>query len=173
MNDELKTGLWTQFGATIDTLDNALRDCPQELWEEPVWPATQVPERPRVWYVVYHALFWLDCYLTGTEEGFLPPAPFTLIEQDDLGPIPEKPYTKAELKAYLDECRKRCKATIDALTDEAAARRCQFGWGECSFFELLIYNIRHTQEHASQILLMLGQRGVSVQDYVTQAKDRI
>ncbi len=169
MNIDFKTIIWQQFGATIDTLDNALRDCPQELWRDPVWPS-QIPERSQVWYVVYHALFWLDLYLTGAEEGFVPPAPFTLIEQDDYSPIPERPFTKAELKAYLDECRKRCRATIEALTDEAAERRCRFSWGECSFAELLLYNMRHTQEHASQLLLMLGQKGVAVQDYVTQVR---
>ncbi len=169
MNSDWRTSIWQQFGATIDTLDNALRDCPEKLWRDPVWPS-QIPERSQVWYVVYHALFWLDLYLTGAEEGFVPPAPFTLIEQDDFGPIPERPYTKAELKAYLDDCRRKCKATIEALTEEVAARRCQFGWGECSFAELLLYNMRHVQEHASQLLLMLGQRGVPVQDYVTQVR---
>jgi DinB family protein len=171
MESNLKTSLWRQFGATIDTLDNALHACPDELWQDPMWPATQVPERPQVWYVVYHALFWLDLYLTGAEEGFVPPAPFTLIEQDDTGPIPERPYTKAELQGYLNDCRKRCKATIEALTDEKAQQHCRFGWGECSFLELLMYNMRHTQEHASQLNLHLGNKGVSVQDYVTQTRN--
>jgi len=34
--------------------------------------------------------------------------------------------------------------------------------------ELLIYNMRHVQEHASQLSLLLGQQGISVSDYVTQ-----
>ncbi len=171
MNIDFKTIIWQQFGATIDTLANALRDCPDEVWRDRLWDnPSQRPERSQFWYLAYHALFWLDLYLTGAEEGFAPPAPFTLIEQDDDGPLPERPYTKAELQAYLNDCRKKCQATIEALTDEAAQRICRFGWGEASFAELLLYNMRHVQEHASQLNLMLGQKGVSVQDYVTQVK---
>jgi hypothetical protein len=163
-----KNGLWRQFGATIDTLNNAIRACPDDQWRARLWESPT--ERPEFWYVAYHALFWLDLYLTGTEEGFLPPAPFGLIEQDGDDPMPERPYTKDELLAYLEGCRARCRATIVALTDEAMARQCSFGWGDCTFGELLIYNIRHTQEHASQLNLMLGMKGISVKDYVTQAE---
>jgi hypothetical protein len=29
--------LWRQFGAAIDMLGDALRDCPDELWEQRLW----------------------------------------------------------------------------------------------------------------------------------------
>lgn len=29
--------LWRQFGAAIDMLDAALRDCPDALWEQQLW----------------------------------------------------------------------------------------------------------------------------------------
>ncbi len=166
-----RTIIWRQFGAAIDMLDNALRACPDELWRASLWdrPAER-PEYSQFWYIVYHALFWLDLYLTGAEEGFVPPAPFTLIEQDADGPLPERPYTKDELQAYLDGCRKRCQATIEALTDEAAQRRCQFGWGEVSFAELLLYSMRHVQEHASQLSLLLGQKVGSAPDWRGKAR---
>ena len=86
------------------------------------------------------------------------------------GPLPERVYTKDELQAYLNDCRKKCEATIEALTDETAYRRCQFSWGECSFHELLIYNMRHVHGHASQLNMLLGQNGVSAPDYVTQVE---
>jgi hypothetical protein len=173
MDTTLKTGIWQQFGAVIDYLADTLDACPDALWDAPLW---QTPDKSPVfaqfWYVAYHTLFWLDLYLTGAEEGFLPPAPFTLIEQDDDGPLPERTYTKAELSAYLDGCRARCRATIDALTDETAHRICRFSWGECSFFELLIYNLRHVHGHASQLNMLLGQNDVSTPDYVTRANRR-
>jgi hypothetical protein len=71
---------------------------------------------------------------------------------------------------YLRDCRKRCQATIETMTDEAAVRRCSFGWGEVSFVELLLYNMRHVQEIAAQLSLLLGQRGVSVPDSVPTAR---
>ncbi|MCL4869073.1 MAG: DinB family protein [Anaerolineae bacterium] len=141
-------------------LNHALNDCPDELWRARLWdnPTREKFFLPEYWYIVYHTLFWLDLYLTGAEEGFVPPPPFTLIEQDEDGPLPERAYTKEELLAYLAECREKCQATILALTDEAAQQRCQFAWGEVSFAELLLYNMRHVQEHEAQLSLFLGQR---------------
>jgi len=165
MNRFWKTIIWQQFGGAIDTLDDMIRACPDELWHERLWEKpSERPEFSQFWYRVYHALFWLDLYLTGAEEGFAPPAPFTLIEQDETGPLPERPYTKNELQSYLDDCRKKCQATIEAMTDETAQRRCRFAWGEVSFVELQLYNMRHIQEIAAQLSLLLGQKGISVPD---------
>lgn len=166
-----KTGMWQQFGAAIDMLDEAVRACPDELWREPLWRDTERwPGFSQFWYVAYHTLFWLDLYLTGAEEGFVPPAPFALIEQDDEGPMPDRPYTKDELLAYLAACRQRCQATIEGLSDEAAQRRCAFGWGEVSFAELLLYTLRHVQEHAAQLSLVLGQKAGPAPDWEAKAK---
>jgi uncharacterized damage-inducible protein DinB len=110
--------------------------------------------------------FWLDLYLSGSREGFALPTPFVA------GSLPEKPYTKDELQAYLDYGRKKCQATIEALTDEAAQRRCRFGWGEVSFAELLLYNMRHVQEHAAQLSLHLGQKVGSAPDWVVRAEHK-
>ena len=174
MNIPRRAIIWQQFGAAIDDLDNALRACPDKLWHARLWdePAKQRFFLPEYWYVAYHALFWLDLYLTGAEEGFTPPAPFLLVEQNEDGPLPEKPYTREELLAYLVHCRQKCKATIEATTDEAAQRRCVFGWGEVSFAELLLYTMRHVQEHATQLYLLLGQKNVSVPGWVTMAGNR-
>ena len=81
-----KTALWQQFGAAIDMLENALVACPTTLWRERLWNsplATYLPpEFSEFWYLVYHTLFWLDFYLSGTrkEEEFAPPAPFVWTE---------------------------------------------------------------------------------------------
>jgi len=172
MNITWKTIIWQQFGAAIDMLDNALRACPDELWRDRLWDdPSERPEYSQFWYRVYHTLFWLDLYLTGAEEGFAPPAPFTLIEMDE-DDLPERPYTKDELQAYLDYGRRKCQATIEALTDETAQRRCRFDWGEVSFVELQLYSMRHVQEHASQLSLMLGQKVGSAPDWVTTARNR-
>lgn len=166
-----REAIWQQFGASIATLEHTMRACPDELWHARLWenPAER-PELSQFWYIVYHTLFWIDLYLTGTEEGFVPPPPFTLIEQDDDGPIPERPYTRAELLAYLADCRSKCQTTIATLTDEAAVRRCHFGWGEVSFVELLIYSMRHVHGHASQLNLLLGQNRVSAPNWVPLVK---
>ncbi len=146
-----KSILWSQFGAAIDMLRNAMRACPDELWHDH-------SQHLQPWYVAYHTLFWLDLYLSGSVDGFAPPAPFTLVEVDPAGIIPERPYTKDELDEYLEHCRDKCRVTIESLTDGQARRLCRFSWGEVSFAELLLYTMRHVHEHAAQLNLMLGQK---------------
>jgi hypothetical protein len=171
MDSNLKNSIWRQFGAVIDYLGDTMTACPDSLWHACLWNhPDEKPEFAQFWYRAYHTLFWLDLYLTGAEEGFLPPPPFALIEQDEDGPLPERAYTKAELLDYQKGCRARCRATIAGLTDETLLRRCVFGWGECSFLELLIYNLRHVQEHTGQLNLFLGQHNINTPDYETQLR---
>jgi uncharacterized damage-inducible protein DinB len=179
MDNFWRTLLWKQFGAAIDMLDNAVVACPDALWHQPVWQDPSVPSRRvQFWYVVYHALFWLDLYLLGSEEGFAPPAPFTLVEQDDAaGPLPDQSYSRDELRAYLTYARQKWRTTIETMTDERARQPVNFGWmrdGEVvSYVELQLYNMRHIQEHAAQLSLLLGQHGVPGEalDWVARAKD--
>ncbi len=153
--------LWRQFAIAIDTLGSALRDCPDELWEKRLWQ--DQPDQwvaagfSTFWYLGYHALFWLDLYLTGAEEGFTPPEPFDLVEMDAGEALP-RTYTRAELLGYLEICRERCRQTIADLSVEQALRLCRFPWGELPFAELQLYNMRHVQEHAAQLHLFLGQQ---------------
>jgi hypothetical protein len=156
-----KAMLWRQFGVAIDSLRDALRDCPDALWERQLWrdePDQWVAQGfSKFWYLGYHTLFWLDLYLTGAEEGFMPPAPFDLVEMHD-GEVLPRTYTREELLQYLMLCRQRCQQTIEALTHEQAFTVCRFPWGEVPFAELLLYTMRHVQEHAAQLHMFIGQQ---------------
>lgn len=163
MDATLRPIIWQQFGAAIDMLDNALLACPEQLWSDR-------SQQPEFWYVAYHTLFWLDLYLSGSAEGFAPPAPFTLDELDPAGVLPERPYTKDELRSYLHHCRRKCQTTIERLSDEKAGQRCGIGGEEGTFLELLLYNMRHVQEHAAQLSLILGQKYGWDADWVSRAK---
>ena len=154
--------LWRQFAVAIDALEDALRACPAELWEAHLWE--DEPEQwvasgfSTYWYLGYHTLFWLDLYLTGAEEGFAPPAPFDLVEME-AGEVLPRTYTREELLGYLAVCRQRCRETVATLTVAEANRICRFPWGEMPFAELMLYTMRHVQEHAAQLHLFLGQQG--------------
>ena len=165
--------LWRQFGAAIDMLGDALRDCPDELWEKRLWedqPGQWVAAGfPAFWYLGYHALFWLDLYLTGAEEGFAPPEPFDLVEMEPREVLP-RIYTREELLHYLDHCRRRCRETIDAMSDQEAYRSCRFPWGELPFAELQLYSLRHVQEHGAQLRMFLGQQAGKSTEWVSQAQ---
>jgi len=172
------TALWQQFGASIDMLENALLACPSTHWNGRLWsehsdhPLPQ--EYAEFWYITYHTLFWLDLYLTGSIEGFAPPTPFTLAEIDPEGVLPERPYSRDVLHSYLVNLRKKCQTTIAGSSDEKAHQQVAFRWiGEkpISFLELLLYTMRHVQEHAAQLNTFLGQNVVDgASDWVSQAK---
>lgn len=166
------TILWQQFGAAIDTLDNAIRACPDALWRTALWGAG-TPEAPfaQFWYLTFHTLFWLDLYLTGAVEGFSPPPPFTLEELDPAGVLPVAPYSRDEMRAYLAHCRRRCQAVLASLTGDQAQHVCRFPWGEITFGALLLYNMRHVQEHAAQLNMLLGQMIGSAPGWVIRARE--
>ena len=165
-----KTALWRQFGAAIAMLENALVACPASLWNQRLWsvppPPEFTPQFAEFWYVTFHALVWLDLYLSGVpEEEFAPPAPFAQGELDSVEALPERPYTKEELRAYLAWTREKCHTTLVALTDEQARRPVEYPWSEgqpISFLELQLYALRHVQEHAAQLSLFLGQNAIDV-----------
>ena len=180
MDSLWRTVLWKQFGATIDMLDAAVMACPDSLWQERLWRDPPPPEFPprfaEFWYVSFHTLVWLDLYLSGVpEEEFAPPAPFAQGVLDSAEAAPERPYTREELRGYLASLRQKCRATIEALTDERARRPVSYGWMEdgavVSYAELQLYTMRHVQGHAAELSLFLGQHGVQVNDWATRAKD--
>ena len=164
--------LWRQFGAAIDMVRDALRDCPDELWEKSLWgdqPDQWVASGfSAFWYLGYHTLFWLDLYLSGAEEGFAPPAPFDLVEME-AGEVLPRMYRREELLGYLEECRRKCQETIGALSHEQAYRLCQFPWGELPFAELQLYSLRHVQEHGAQLRMFLGQQTRKPTTWVSHA----
>jgi uncharacterized damage-inducible protein DinB len=150
MNPVWRTALWQQYGAAIDMLDNAIVACPDDVWSDQT-------QQPQFWYVAFHTIFFLDLYLSETADGFAPPAPFTLSEMDPAGVVPER-YTKDQLRRYLAHGRDKCRATIEAMTDEHAARHCHFDWLDISAADLLFYSMRHVQHHTGQLNLILRQR---------------
>ena len=163
--DQLARALWQQFGAAIDTLGNAIKACPESLWRESLWTYPLDVEWPSgladFWYLAYHTLFWIDLYLFGTGDGFVPRPPFTDAELDPAGKLPDEPYTREELLEYVTYVRNKCETTLTSMTEDAATRPCKFPWsrGETvTYYELQIYNLRHIQEHAAQLGMFLGQR---------------
>jgi hypothetical protein len=183
----MATTIWTdtlggKYAATIDQLARAVRDCPDELWEESVWevkkehqhvwPVRRVDDKPSratateallpvysaFWNVANHTLFHLDFYLSGAVlKGFVPPAPFRE-DEHRANVVPNRPYTRAELQSYITHNREKARATFETLTETQAARvLTRTGH---PFADLLLTNLLHAQEHAAQLHLFLGQHGV-------------
>lgn len=162
-NPAWRAFLWRQYGAAIDMLEGAVRACPDDLWGDR-------GRQPEFWYLVYHTLFWLDLYVGGTREGFAPPPPFTLGELDPAGVLPDRVYAKDELLAYLAHGREKCRAILAGLTAGRAGARCDLGWRQWDYLELLLYNLRHVQHHTGQLDLILRQVTDSTPGWVAVAQ---
>ena len=139
--------LASQYNAAIMMLENAVNASPDALWDAP----------SRFWYTAFHTLFYLDLYLRGSIEGFRPPEPFGLTEFEPDGTMPDRVFSKDELRGYIEHCRAVVGEVTDSLTDERAREICVFPWRSLSFFELQLYNIRHVQHHVGQLNLILRQ----------------
>jgi hypothetical protein len=154
--------VWGQFGAAIDMLERAIRACPDELWGD----RTQKPE---FWYTAFHALFFLDYYLTGTMDGYIPPSPFTLDELSEEGLLPDRVYTKDELLSFLERGRGTLRSVLVENVETMLTERCAFDWLDLSVAELLLYNMRHVQHHAAQLNTLLRQHGADAPRWVRQS----
>ena len=185
-NTSWSTALWQQFGAAIDMLDNAVEACPASLWRERLW--SDPPDHPQppigeFWYIAYHTLYWLDLYLSSVADsasGVTPPSPFTAPALDADDERPEQPYAKDELLAYLAYTKQKCHSTIETLTGERARYPYEFPWEKgqgrpISYLELMMYTMRHVQEHAAQLSLFLGQHGIpdTDLDWVSRVNSKV
>ena len=86
--------------------------------------------------------------------------------------MPERVYTKAELQTYLEYCRDKCQAKLETLADLLIPQQVRTDWPDMSVAELLLYNMRHVQEHAAQLSLFLGQKVGSAPGWVSKAKSK-
>lgn len=151
-----------QFGAAIDMLENAIAACPDELWGDRI-------EAHAFWYLAYHTVFFLDCYLSESGEGYSPPPPFTRAELDERGLLPEMVYTKEQILAFLAHARLKCRSVISSMSEDEAAGRCGVPWLDMSRAELLLYGMRHVQHHAAQLNLVLSRAGHAAPRWVRAA----
>jgi hypothetical protein len=157
------------FTEALRLMRAALADCPDELWQTDLWPgeATTGPapygglHGSAPWFLGYHALSCLDYDLAAELEPWSPPEPF----DDNTYSFPNRVFTQAELLGYVEECRQRVAATLEALTDEKAAllvperhRKHGIRYGA------LVGSVPlHVIEHAAQIRQFLTATGVTVQ----------
>ena len=166
MDSAWKETLWRQFGASIETLEGIMAACPDRLWS-----ARAQRRELEFWYLAFHTLFWLDCYLTQPFETYVPPPPFGLEEMDPAGVIAERPYTKAELGAFLEHGRRRWRERIAAMNEADEQQQYVVSTGtRLDLVELLLYNMRHVQHHSAQLNLILRQQTDSATGWVSRAK---
>lgn len=158
MTNKIQEGLWRQFGASIDMLQNAISFCPESYFTT----------NKRFYYLAYHCVLFLDYYLSIPPKDFSPILPFTIKDKDQrplesIGDIvPDKIYSKEELIDYINKSRLKCQNLIESLTDNEKlnirfTEGNQEGDMDYPILEILLYNLRHTQHHIGQLNLIMRQ----------------
>jgi hypothetical protein len=174
-------GLGRSFEQALDMLAAAVRDCPAELWETPMWPEPApdagqqflgedwqpitdpekrailaqrwVERRSTPWSVAWHALEGFDYDLNGEFGPWSPPPPFAGHPHwRDLANLPAA-WPQSDVLSYIENCRTQVRNALDEMTDEKAARLLpQAHRYRGQPHAWLITDImRHTTEHAAQI----------------------
>lgn len=149
-----------QFVTAIESLQQAIHACPDELWDD---RADGTP----VWHFAYHTLFFCDLYLTENLDSFRPPSihennhhflPGDYKEFGGIVTTPDRCYSRKQLLEYCDHCIRKCRTVFEELTEDRAKQRCGFWWYELNVGEFLVNTMRHTQHHAAQVILILRRR---------------
>ena len=173
--------LGRSFEQALDLLAAAVRDCPDHLWETPMWqvsppdadhpfltadwqPVTDpvqrnalaarwVQRRSTPWSVAWHALEALDYDLNGEFAPWTPPPPFTGHPHwRDLAVLPA-PWSPPQILGYIDYCRRQARDSLSGLTDEKAATPLPpaHRYSGQPYARILMGIPAHTAEHAAQI----------------------
>jgi hypothetical protein len=154
--------LGRQYRASLEMLSQAIDKCPESLWHAPNYPN-------KFWHIAYHALFFTHLYLHASETEFSPWAKHRP-DYQFLGPVPwppynrpkiEAPYSKSEILEFHEVCRGEIEDRVRSLD---LASPSGFSWLQFSRMELHLYNMRHLQHHAGQLidrLRTVGNIGVA------------
>jgi hypothetical protein len=145
-----KPAIISQYRAALAMLRNAVESCPAEHWNNDAYTN-------RFWHVAYHALFFTDLYLCESDAAFVPWEKHIedyqylgpLHWENNRIPVIGEPYTKAEVLEYLKRCEGYVQERVDAADLDGPSG---FFWLPFGKFELQIYNIRHIQHHAAQLI---------------------
>ena len=154
MLDALQELITNQFEAALCTLSACIDECSEAAWDAPV-------ANLAFCQVVFHTLFYADCYLGQNTESlrqqsFHRDNETFFRDYEELEDRKQKLlYDKPSIKTYLEFCRHKASEVVATETAATLKARCGFEWLPISRAELHIYNIRHIQHHAAQLSLRL------------------
>ncbi len=178
-----------EFDEAIDRLEEALRLCPDDLWQASMWPVRRTD--PWIWPrpgtepivertdesiqiyssvagIVYHCLWFLDFYVTTDAKTFQSPEYVRGGAQemdwaaDGAAPLPGWVFPKEVLLRYLEHGRRRVRERLASVSETEMAGTCPDGHPHAgkTLSQLVQVNLDHVREHSGQIRAFLIQNGV-------------
>lgn len=156
MFDTLKELLAHQYDASLSTLNLAIVRCPDASWNERV-------ANLKYCQAAFHVVFFADVYLQPSDDvDALKRQQFHIEHAADFRDYEELEaraqvllYEKSFVLKYLQYVRRKAGETIARESADVLAGPSGFARRKCSRAELHVYNIRHIQHHAAQLILRL------------------
>jgi len=157
MNVQLQKIVSSQIEAALQMMQECISKCPAAQWEAPVG-------RYPFWLVAYHALCYVDVYLSNSNESWEPETGPTGLHPKGVEELseeyPSRRFEQPELLRYIEECRDKLRTAMAAETDASLAGPSGFPRHTFSRAELHIYNLRHLAHHGGQLSAFLRRVGV-------------
>lgn len=145
----------SQIRAALRMLRSAIAACPDELWNR------ETDHNP-FWVLAYHTLYFAHLYLSPSEEAFEPwehqVQGHFAYGRTDLGNwtelTPDDVFSKTDVLAYCDHINGCVSELVEIAPFDAPSG---FHWLRFSKAEAHLYNLRHIQHHAGQLIDRLRQ----------------
>jgi uncharacterized damage-inducible protein DinB len=145
MTNKLKQVIQSQYHAALTMLENSVKGCPVSLWEDKTY-------KNQYWQIAFHTLYYTHYYLGDFETSF---EPWEKYKKDYQYLTPSssalfiEPYSQQDVLEYLKFCRKQVDERIpNTRLDNPSGLE----WLPTTKLELLLYNLRHIQHHAGQLI---------------------
>jgi hypothetical protein len=152
MIEYLRKMLVSEFEAALCMLNSAIEACPEDHWDDRI--ANGVFR-----WVAYHALFYLDFYLSPSEYDFKR-RDFHLLGGDEREDRLSEGLSKQDTLAYVEICRQKIPESIAAETEESLQGPSGFSWYAITRGEFHVNNIRHVQHHTAALYAHLRRVGI-------------
>ena len=143
-----------QYEAALATLMQCVDLCPEEMWNEPV-------AKNAFCESVFHALIFGDLYLGNEvselrEQKFHQEHPEIFRDYEELEDrVPTLTYDKEMVRTYHEFVAKKATEVLSQETEDSLSQIVGFEWLDITRAEMHLYNIRHIQHHAAQLILKL------------------
>ena len=167
MNDISKIfsdAIHEQYGAAIAMLEQNLKSCPKEVWDDRT-------SGPPFWQVTYHVMWYLDWYLSDSKKvREIFKSKFGEEPSQDLNRAPKITLTHNQLLDYLSGIKEKAKIRFEGLTSDELIQRSVFEWHGKSILSSILYNLRHLMLHIGALNLRLRIKGVKLENWVSNQR---
>ncbi|MFX1326157.1 MAG: DinB family protein [Promethearchaeota archaeon] len=156
-------GLNEQYGAAIAMLQQNLKKCPKEIWDDRT-------EGPPFWHVAYHAMWFLDWYLSDSKsarESFKSRFGENNSHFENLEKTPETTLTSDQLLDYLSDIKEKTRKRFENISLDELQQPSIFEWHGINVLSSLLYNLRHLMLHIGALNLRLHRKGVKLDNWVS------